>query len=132
MKQHRINLNNIYNNDSLDLMWNRQFINKFDCICSNPPFGSSSTDINIMSDDYWAPFNSNNNHLNIIPREKSVQFILHTYNSLKNGGRCGIVVPRCVLYNGSNSIQSSESKFRKFLLTNTNLYKIVLLEIYFL
>ena len=127
MSQFGINLNNIHNKNSLDLSWNNQFINKFDCICSNPQFGSSD---NIIScNHYWAPFNIDYKYYkNHIPKEMSVQFLLHIYNSLKQGGRCGIVVPQGILYNGSNSVNSWESSLRKFLLIKTNLYKIVLLD----
>ena len=129
MSQFGINLNNIHNKNSLDLSWNNQFINKFDCICSNPPFGSTISDNIIPCNHYWAPFNIDYKYYkDHIPKEMSIQFILHIYNSLKQGGRCGIVVPQGIIYNGSNSVNSWESNLRKFLLIKTNLYKIVLLD----
>ena len=126
MTNNRISLNNIKNQNSLDLTWNHDVINKFDCICCNPPFGMNK-DI-ISCDNYWAPFNLNYNYVeHIIPRNYTTQFIMHIYNSLKYGGRCGVLVDLGLLFNGSDSRNSWQSKFRKYMLENTNLYKIVLL-----
>jgi len=49
------------------------------------------------------------------------------YQSLKDGGRCGTVSDRGIISNGTDGKNSWENKLRKFLLENTNLYKIVLL-----
>jgi hypothetical protein len=55
------------------------------------------------------------------------QFIMHMYQSLKKGGRCGTVSDRGILNNGTDGKNSWQTKLRKFMLENTNLYKIVLL-----
>ena len=123
MTNNRISLNNIKNQNSLDLTWNHDVVNKFDCICSNPPFGHNQ-DI-ISCDNYWGPLKSGNN---TIIKNWTAQFIMHIYNSLKYGGRCGVVIDLGLLFNGSDNKNSWQSKFRRYLLTNTDLYKIVLLE----
>jgi type I restriction-modification system DNA methylase subunit len=117
---HDIPFDNINKQDSLDTRWNYHFKNKIDCICANPPFGSADP---VEPDDYWGPLKTGKN----VIKDAMAQFIMHMYQSLKNGGRCGTVSDRGIINNGSDSKNSWQTKLRKFMLENCNLYKIVLL-----
>jgi type I restriction enzyme M protein len=119
---HDIPFDNINKQDSLDTRWNKngRFMNKIDCICANPPFGSADP---VDADDYWGPLKTGKN----VIKDAMAQFIMHMYQSLKNGGRCGTVSDRGIINNGSDSKNSWQTKLRKFMLENCNLYKIVLL-----
>ena len=50
---------------------------------------------------------------------------MHVSRSLKEGGKAGVVVDRGTLINGGNSATSWQGKFRKWLVENNNLYKII-------
>ena len=106
--------------DSLDMNWCLKYQNKFDVIATNPPFGQGDK---TEKNEYWGPLVSGKN----VIKDAMAQFIMHMYQSLKDGGRCGTVSDRGIISNGTDGKNSWENKLRKFLLENTNLYKIVLL-----
>jgi type I restriction enzyme S subunit len=120
MLLHDIPVNNIHENDSL---CNENVISmkeKADVIGTNYPFGMSN-DINLS--DY-----TDKTYWNCLVRGKNIiknstgQFILHIYNSLKQNGRTGFVSDRGILNNGDD--KTWEGDVRKFMVENTNLYKI--------
>jgi len=120
MLLHDIPVNNIHENDSL---CNENIISmkeKADVIGTNYPFGMSN-EINLS--DY-----TDKTYWNCLVRGKNIiknstgQFILHIYNSLKQNGRTGFVSDRGILNNGDD--KTWEGDVRKFMVENTNLYKI--------
>ena len=117
---HDIPIDNINKQDSLDMNWCLKYQNKFDVIATNPPFGQGDK---TEKNEYWSPLVSGKN----VIKDAMAQFIIHMYQSLKDGGRCGTVSDRGIISNGTDSKTAWQSKLRKFLLENTNLYKIVLL-----
>jgi type I restriction-modification system DNA methylase subunit len=117
---HDIPIDNINKQDSLDINWCLKYQNKFDVIATNPPFGQGDK---TEKNEYWGPLVSGKN----VIKDAMAQFIMHMYQSLKDGGRCGTVSDRGIISNGTDSNSAWQTKFRKFLLENTNLYKIVLL-----
>jgi type I restriction-modification system DNA methylase subunit/restriction endonuclease S subunit len=118
---HGIPFDNIRKQDSLDVRsWGYSIENKIDIIAANPPFGSADP---VDPSEYWKILKTGKN----VVKDAMGQFIVHMYNSLKNGGRCGTVSDRGIINNGSDSSNSWQTKLRKFLLENCNLYKIVLL-----
>jgi type I restriction-modification system DNA methylase subunit len=117
---HDIPIDNINKQDSLDMNWCLKYQNKFDVIATNPPFGQGDK---TEKNEYWGPLVSGKN----VIKDAMAQFIMHMYQSLKDGGRCGTVSDRGIISNGTDGKNSWENKLRKFLLENTNLYKIVLL-----
>ena len=119
---HDIPIERIKKQDSLDNINIGQTLNKYDIICANPPFGQGD-EVNIYNDTYWGPLKTGKN----VIKDAMAQFIMHMYQSLKVGGRCGTVSDRGIINNGSDGKNSWQTKLRKFMLENTNLYKIVLL-----
>lgn len=118
---HGIPIEHIRKQDSLDLTyWANSIKDSVDVIATNPPFGGSDT---VTPDPYWGPLKTGKN----VIKDSMGQFMMHIYQSLKKGGRCGTVADRGIIKNGSDSKTSWQSKLRKFLLENTNLYRIVLL-----
>ena len=117
---HDIPIDNINKQDSLDMNWCLKYQNKFDVIATNPPFGQGDK---TEKNEYWGPLVSGKN----VIKDAMAQFIIHMYQSLKDGGRCGTVSDRGIISNGTDGKNSWQTKLRKFLLENTNLYKIVLL-----
>jgi len=113
---HGINLDNIKMHDSLNIMHdNKDYANdKFDVIVENPPFGLSYDCSHINEDKYYK----------FVVKNSVALFLQHTYNALKENGRAGIVIDRGILNNGTK-LTNWETKIRKFLLENTNLYKII-------
>ena len=117
---HDIPIENINKQDSLELKFCEQMLNKIDVIGTNPPFGAGDK---ADSDKYWGPLLTGKN----VIKNAMAQFIIHMYHSLKIGGRCGTISDRGIINNGTDGKNSWETKLRKFILENTNLYKIVLL-----
>lgn len=123
MLLHDIPVENIHEQDSLSNENCKEYNKKFDIITTNPPFGMSTViNPNIYLEKYWDPIKSGKS----VIKDSSGQFIMHIYNSLKDGGRCGFVIDRGILNNG-NSKASWQCKLREFLIENTNITKIVLL-----
>jgi type I restriction-modification system DNA methylase subunit/restriction endonuclease S subunit len=119
---HDIPIDRIKKQDSLDNLNIGQTIDAYDIICANPPFGAGD-EVNIYDQNYWGPLRTGKN----VIKDAMAQFIMHMYQSLKKGGRCGTVSDRGILNNGTDGKNSWQTKLRKFMLENTNLYKIVLL-----
>jgi type I restriction-modification system DNA methylase subunit len=105
--------------DSLSMENCKRYMNKMDKCGTNVPFGVK-TNLTAMN-DYWNPLTSGKD----IIKESTAQFIVHIYHCLKENGVAGVVVDRGVLNNGSDGKNSWQQKFRKWLLENTDLYKIV-------
>lgn len=123
MLLHDLPVENIHERDSLSNTNCKEYNEKFDIITTNPPFGMSTViNPNVHLEDYWGPLKSGKS----VIKDSSGQFIMHIYNSLKDGGRCGFVIDRGILNNG-NTGASWQCKLRKFLIENTNMTKIVLL-----
>ena len=98
--------------------------NKCDLVATNFPFGMSTTlEPNKTTEFCWEVLKSGKNYI----KNSSGQFVLHIYHSLNKNGRTGFVSDRGILNNGTDNKNSWESKLRKFMFENTNVYKIVLL-----
>jgi type I restriction-modification system DNA methylase subunit/restriction endonuclease S subunit len=115
---------NIKEEDSLS---NENILNmyeKCDLIATNFPFGMN-TDLepNEKTKFCWEVLKSGKEYI----KNSSGQFVLHIYHSLKKNGRTGFVSDRGILNNGCDNPKSWESRLRKFMFENTNVYKIVLL-----
>ncbi len=119
---HDIPIDKISKKDSLNSDYIHNVKNKFDICLTNPPFGG---DGNVESDpEYWGPLQRTKN---TVVKKLMAQFLMHIYHSLKKKGRCGTVSDRGIIYNSSDNKNSWAKDLRKFLLENTNLYRIVLL-----
>lgn len=127
MMLHDIHTENIREMDSLSCDNCKDYYEKFDLVATNPPFGmkttmNPSTYMKVGSDNYW----------NILVRGKTMikdssgQFVMHIYHSLKKIGRCGFVIDRGIINNGSSD-SDWQVQLRKFLFENANVYLIVLL-----
>lgn len=130
MLLHDVPVTNIHEMDSLDYNENcKEYLHKFDKIATNPPFGMKIThdyvDVKHFT-DYWKPLIASKK----IIKDSTAQFILHIMNSLKQEeGQAGIVIDRGFLNNGCDNVNSWETTFRKYILENYNLYKVVLLPV---
>jgi type I restriction-modification system DNA methylase subunit len=88
----------------------------YDFMAGNPPFGGS------LPWELWMDDKIN------IKVKNSVALILQLYlYKLKPGGRCGLVVDRGVLNNGTDKKNAWEKSLRKKMLVENNLYKVILL-----
>ena len=81
---------------------------RFDCILANPPFGGKEKEQ--IQQNF--PIKSNATEL---------LFLQHMMNHLKLGGKCGVVIPECVLFQTNNAFQS----VKKDLLERFNLHTIL-------
>jgi type I restriction-modification system DNA methylase subunit len=117
---HGIPITNVKKQDSLELSSCDKLKESVDIIATNPPFGSGDL---VKSDEYWGPLLTGKN----VIKDAMAQFIIHNYQSLKKGGRCGTVSDRGIINNGTDGKNSWQKKLREFILTNTNLYRVVLL-----
>lgn len=106
--------------DSLSMENCKRYMNKMTKCGTNVPFGVKTTLTNF--DEYWDPVTSNK----IIIKDSTAQFIVHIYNCLKDNGIAGIVVDRGILNNGTDG-DKWQKKFRKWLLNNNDLYKVMFL-----
>lgn len=123
MLLHDIPVDNIHERDSLSNE-NCELMKEIaDAIGTNYPFGmSNKIELSDYTDkDYWGCLVRNKN----VIKNSTGQFIMHIYHSLKKNGRAGFVSDRGILNNGDDS--SWEKDIRKFIIKNTNLYKIWLL-----
>lgn len=77
---------------------------KYEVILANPPFGGKEKD-------------QNQNNFPVKSNATELLFLQHILKSLKNNGRCAIVVPEGVLFQNSNAFVS----VKKDLLENFNL-----------
>ena len=85
-------------------------------MAGNPPYGCSFE---------WESWMDKKFDIKI---KNSVGLILQLYlYKLKKGGRCGLVIDRGILNNGTDKKNSWEKKLRKKMLTENNLYKVILL-----
>lgn len=125
MLLHRIPIEHIEEQDSLSNENCKDYFEKFDIITTNPPFGMKMTiDPSVYLDDYWTPIQNGRK----VMSDSSGQFIMHIYNSLKDGGRTGFVIDRGILNNGTGEGNTKwQGKLREFLFNNVNVYKIILL-----
>jgi len=116
---HEIPVDNIHSEDSLDIHNCERYKNKFDCGASNPPFGTGDA---IPYSDYWGALKGSNKK---VIKDFIAQFLMHIVNSMKKGGRWITVMDRGLLNNGYDG-KSWENNFRKWLIENVNITKIVL------
>ena len=116
---HEIPVDNIHSEDSLDIHNCERYKNKFDCGASNPPFGPGDA---IPYSDYWGALKGSNKK---VIKDFIAQFLMHIVNSMKKGGRWITVMDRGLLNNGYDG-KSWENNFRKWLIENVNITKIVL------
>lgn len=121
MLLHKIPITNIKDQDSLDKKNCIDCMDKFDVIATNPPFGNCDAQKNWEESKYWSNILTGKNTTN----RGSFLFLIHCFHSLKKNGRIGIVVDRGVCNNGTET--GFQGKFRKWLLENANVTKIVLL-----
>ncbi|MFB6199885.1 MAG: N-6 DNA methylase [Candidatus Nanohaloarchaea archaeon] len=85
---------------------------KFDVILANPPYGGQNQQ-EPPRDDFF-----------VETKKPELNFLQHAFTRLKDGGRCGIVVPDGVLF------QTGQARdVRKQLLRNCNVHTILILPI---
>jgi len=128
MMFHNIPVDNIHQNDSLDTCNIKKMLNKVNIIATNYPFGMSNVikgDIYVNGKpfDYWKVLKNGKNFV----KNSSAQFIIHIHHSLVNGGRTGFVSDRGILNNGCSKKNSWETRLRKFMFEENNVYKIIFL-----
>ena len=124
---HNIPVNNITEQDSLGRNNAIDMKGKVDIIATNYPFGMSNkleTGYNEEWNEYWEILRQNKTSF---VKNSSAQFIVHIYHSLKENGRTGFVSDRGILNNGCDKATSWESKLRRFMFENNDVYKIVFL-----
>lgn len=119
---HEMPIENICFTDSLDINNCNKMKNKVDVCGANPPFGGGA-DINWS--DYWGPLKAGKKK---VIKKYIAQFIIHMYHSLKNKGRLGTVMDRTILNNGYDQKNGWENRYRKWLVENVNITKIVIIE----
>ena len=142
MLLHDIPVDNIHERDSLSNE-NCELMKEIaDVTGTNYPFGmSNKIELSDYTDkDYWGCLIRGKN----VIKNSTGQFIMHIYHSLKKDGRAGFVSDRGILNNGRNMSKTDserknlksnsfgddsswEKEIRKFIIKNTNLYKIWLL-----
>lgn len=105
-------LKNITYGDSINKDYQVKVFEKFDVVSANPPYGGTIK--------HAPPFHG------ITGKNSTAVFLQHIYNSLKVGGRAGVVVDRGIFENGVDS-NGWETNFRKFLVENTKITKIIYL-----
>lgn len=120
MLLHNIPVDNIHEQDSLDPINCNDYEEKFDLIVTNPPFGMRTE---LKDLEYWTPLKIGKT----IIKESTNQFLVHILKSLKKGGRAGVVIDRGILNNGTDKSTTWQSKFRKYFVDSSNIYKIVYL-----
>lgn len=81
---------------------------RYDVVLANPPFGGKE------KSTIQANFPVKSNATELL-------FLQHIYKSLKQGGRCGVVIPEGVLFQTNNAFKS----VKKELLENYNVHTIV-------
>lgn len=129
---HGIPVDNITNRNSVSQTNCWEQFERFDCVVGNPPFGMS-----IKSDpqDYVNEFNKCKYNYwpkcmiakkNETVKDSMGQFMVHTINSLKVGGRFGLVIDRGILNNGTEN-NSWQKKLRQWILTVCDFQTIILL-----
>lgn len=108
---------NIKNGDSLCLIDNKDYINKFDYIITNPPYGKEITikDKNILA-KYELGMDGTKVRKSVEPQ---ILFIELVINLLKPGGRAAIVLPEGVYGN------SSSNHVRKFIVENGSIDAVI-------
>ncbi|ULY68545.1 restriction endonuclease [Chlorella virus XW01] len=129
---HDIPVKNITNRNSLNDVncWNQ--FERFDIIVGNPPFGMSIKSdprkyIKYFDDkpyNYFPKFMHSKKDQTIT--DSMGQFMIHTINSLKVGGRFCLVVDRGILNNGTEG-NSWQKSLRQWMLSVCDLNKIILL-----
>ena len=85
----------------------------FDIILMNPPFGVKGLK--------YTDMNSKIKDLHINGTKGEILFLQHAMANLKEGGRCCIVIPEGVLFNGTKMYKET----RKYLLENFTLHKVL-------
>jgi type I restriction-modification system DNA methylase subunit len=129
---HDIPVKNITNRNSVNNVncWNQ--FERFDFIIGNPPYGMSiKSDPNKYDKyfgekcyNYFPKFMHSTKDQTIT--DSMGQFMIHTINSLKVGGRFSLVIDRGILNNGTNG-KSWQKSLRQWMLSVCDLDKIILL-----
>lgn len=131
---HQIDIKNIKNRNSLGRVNCSEYLEKFDVIVGNPPYGVKNKIVPhdfIFKDDnnkeinYWSSCLNTSGKSLIL--DSMAQFMVHTINSLKVNGRFSLVIDRGILNNGTDSSTSWNSKLREFLFLTCDIHKIILL-----
>ncbi len=129
---HDIPVDNITNRNSVSQTNCWEQFERFDCIVGNPPYGMSIKsnpedyvkEINKVKLNYWPKFMQSKKTETV--KDSMGQFMIHTVNSLKVGGRFGLVIDRGILNNGTEN-NSWQKKLRQWLLTVCDFDTIILL-----
>jgi type I restriction-modification system DNA methylase subunit/restriction endonuclease S subunit len=118
---HEMPIDNICADDSLTINNCNKMKDKVDVCGANPPFGGGD---DIQWSEYWGPLKTGKK----VIKKMMMQFLIHMIQSLKVGGRCSTVMDRMILNNGYDEKNGWENKFRKYLVENVNITKIVIIE----
>jgi type I restriction-modification system DNA methylase subunit len=129
---HDIPVDNITNRNSVSQTNCWEQFERFDCIVGNPPYGMSIKsnpedyvkEINKVKLNYWPKFMQAKKTETV--KDSMGQFMIHSVNSLKVGGRFGLVIDRGILNNGTEN-NSWQKKLRQWLLTVCDFDTIILL-----
>ena len=124
---HNIPIKHILNRNSLSKQNCKEYLEKFDVIIGNPPFGVNNKikkdDCIINEKNYWIKIMHSGKE---IVKDSMGQFIIHTLNSLKKNGRFSLVMDRGILNNGIEN-NTWQKKLRQFILTICEIESIILL-----
>lgn len=128
---HQIPIENIRHINSLSKYNCESYLEKFDYVIGNPPFGINNNiefrdfDIKINGKfyNYWPKFI---HQKNLITKTSMCQFIIHTINSLKKNGDISLITDRGILNNGTN-VNGWQKNLRKWMCHILDLKKIILI-----
>jgi type I restriction-modification system DNA methylase subunit len=98
----------IKDQDSLESDFCDSIKNTKTVIATNPPFSLKDS---LDYTEYFGPLKAGKKCI----KNGTALFIIHCIQSLKNDGRCGIVVSRDILLNGDDKKNSWEKKFRDYI-----------------
>jgi type I restriction-modification system DNA methylase subunit len=111
----------IKDQDSLEADYCTKILGTKTVIATNPPFSlKDSLDYTM----YFGPLKAGKKCI----KNGTALFIIHCIQSLKIGGRCGIVISRDILLNGDDKKNSWEKKFREHIFNQVDIHTIVLLK----
>jgi type I restriction enzyme M protein len=103
-------LHDLYGNIRRDDSLTNPPSKRFDIVIANPPYGGSNQEPVLRSDFF------------VETKSPELNFLQHCFTSLKDGGKCAIIVPDGVLFQGGQA-----ERVREYLLKNVDLHTILIL-----
>lgn len=105
-------LHDLYSEIERDNSLENPSAERYDVVLTNPPYGGQNQE-EPLRDDFF-----------VETKKTELNFLQHAFSILKDGGRCGIVVPDGVLFQGGQA-----KRVRKNIMKNANIHTILVLPI---